>query len=61
MRLINLMKLTNQKTRIGKQTHGKRIEILTNKQMAERLSPTFAQVKAGNTSENLLNKVGQII
>ena len=55
------MKLTNQKTKIGKQTSGKRIETLTNKQMAERLSPAFAQVKAGNTSENLLNTVGQII
>ena len=29
--------------------------------MLQRLLMTFAQIKAGNTSENLLNKTSQII
>ena len=29
--------------------------------MLQRLPITYAQVKAGNTSENLLNKIRQII
>ena len=29
--------------------------------MLQRLPIALAQVKAGNTSENLLNKIGQII
>ena len=29
--------------------------------MLQRLSIAFAQVKAGNTSENLINKIYQII
>ena len=36
-------------------------KILTNKQMLQRLSIAFAQIKAGNTSENLLNEIKQII
>ena len=31
--------------------------ILTPKQMLQRLPITFAQVKAGNTYENLLNEI----
>ena len=31
------------------------------KQMLKRLPIVFAQVKAGNTSENLLNKIRKII
>ena len=31
------------------------------KQILKRLLIAFAQVKAGNTSENLLNKIGKII
>ena len=37
------------------------IEILTPKQILQRLSITFAQVKAGNASENTLNGIRQII
>ena len=37
------------------------IKILTPKQMLQRLPTEFAQVKAGNASENLLNEIRQII
>ena len=40
---------------------GTGLKILTPKQMLQRLSITLAQVKAGNTSENLLNEIRQII
>ena len=36
-------------------------KILTPKQMLHRLPIVLAQVKAGNTSENLLNGIRQII
>ena len=39
----------------NKQQKGKGIDILTHKQMFQRLPMVLAQVKAGNTSENLLN------
>ena len=38
----------------------KQQKILTPKQMLQRLPIAFAQVKAGNTSENLLNVIRQI-
>ena len=44
-----------------KQQKGKGIKILTPKQMLQRLSIALAQVKAANTSENLLNEIKQII
>ena len=37
------------------------LKILTPKQMLQRLSIALAQVKAGNTSENLPNEIRQII
>ena len=37
------------------------LKILTSKQMLQRLPIAFAQVKAGNTSENSLNEIRQII
>ena len=37
-----------------KAKHGKGLKILTSKQMLQRLQIALAQVKAGNTSENLL-------
>ena len=37
------------------------LKILTPKQMLRRLPIALAQVKAGNTSENLLNEIRQII
>ena len=46
--------LMNNKKRKG-------IKILTPKKMLQRLQIAFAQVKAGNTSENLLIKIRKII
>ena len=44
-----------------KQNMEKRFKILTPKKILYRLPITLAQVKAGNTSENLLNEIRQII
>ena len=44
-----------------KSIHGEGLKILTPKQMPERLPIAIAQVKAGNTYENLLNEIRQII
>ena len=44
-----------------KVTQGRALKILTPKQMLQKLSIALAQVKAGNTSENLLNEIRQII
>ena len=43
------------------ETKGKELKIVTPKQMLRRLPIAVAQVKAGNNSENLLNKIRQII
>ena len=43
------------------ETEGKRLQILTPKQMLQRLPIALAQVKTGNNSENLLNEVTQIV
>ena len=37
------------------------LKMLTPRQMLQRLTTDLAQVKAGNTSENLLNEMRQII
>ena len=39
------------------ETEGKRLKILTPKQMLQRLPIALAQVKAGNSSESLLGKL----
>ena len=44
-----------------KAKHGKELKALTPKQMFQRLPIALAQVKAGSTSENLLNEIKQII
>ena len=44
-----------------KATKTKGLKILTPKQMIQRLEIALAQVKGGNTSENLLNEIIQII
>ena len=44
-----------------KSIHGEVVKILTAKQMFQRLQTALAQVKAGNTSGNLLNDIRQII
>ena len=43
------------------ETKGKWLKILTPKQKLQRLPIALAQVKAGNTSENLLNEIRKII
>ena len=45
----------------NKKQKGKRINILTHRQMLQRLPIALVQVKAGHTSENLLNEIRQII
>ena len=37
------------------------LKILASKQMLQRLPIALAQVKTGNTSENLMNEIRQII
>ena len=41
--------------------HGKGLKMLSTKQMFQRLEIALAQVKSGNTSENLLNHICRII
>ena len=43
------------------QQKGKRLKILTFKQVLQRLPIAPAQVKASNTSENVINEIRQII
>ena len=45
----------------NKATKGTGLEILTPKQMLQRLLIALVQVKAGNNSENLLNETRQIV
>ena len=42
-------------------TKGTGLEILTSKQMLQRLPIALAQVKAGNNSESLLNEIKKIV
>ena len=44
-----------------KSTAGTGLKILTPKQMLQKLSIALAQVKAGNNSESLLNKIREIV
>ena len=44
-----------------KATKETELKILTLKQTLQRLPMALAQVKAGNNSENLLNKIRQIV
>ena len=43
------------------QKQGKGLKIISPKQMLQRSPIALAQVKAGNTSKNLLNEIRQII
>ena len=45
----------------NKATKGTVLKMLTPKQILQRLPIDFAQVKAGNNSENLLNEIRQIV
>ena len=42
-------------------TNNSKLKILTSKQMLQWLPIALAQVKAGNNSENLLNKIQQTV
>ena len=53
--------ISEAKNKAKNNTNGKGFKILTPKQMLQRLLKALAQVKAGNNSENLLNKVRQIV
>ena len=44
-----------------KSIHGKGLKMLTPKQMVHRLPVALAKVKAGNTSENLLDEIRKTI
>ena len=44
-----------------KAKYGKRIKILAPKQMPQRLPIALAQLKSGNTSQNLLYETRQVI
>ena len=44
-----------------KGTKGKRLKILTAKQMIQRVPIRLAQVKASNNSQSLLNEIRQIV
>ena len=50
--------MSKAKTKATKETG---LKILTPKQMLQRLPIALAQVKAGTNSENLLNKIRQIV
>ena len=51
----------SKKIPIAKQTYGEEPKILTPTQMLKILPTALAEVKAGNTSENLLNEIQQIM
>ena len=44
-----------------KTKYGKGLKILTSKQILQRLQIAVTQAKVSNTSENLLNKIRQMI
>ena len=44
-----------------KSIYGEGLKIVTSKQIIQRLPKALVQAKAGHTSENLLNKIRQII
>ena len=65
MRPLNFMMIiflmtSEAKIKAKNKTRGKRLKILTPKQLLQRLPIALAQVKAGNNSESLLNKIRQI-
>ena len=60
------MKFYNDSTRMVseakyKSIHGEGLKILTPKQILQRLPVALSQMKVGNTSENVLNKIRKII
>ena len=55
--LARVAKASNHKVSSPKVSDNSSLKILTPKQMLQRLPIALAQVKAGNTSENLLNEL----
>ena len=51
----------NMSKNIYESKQGKELKILTPKQMFQRLPIAFAQIKAENNSESLLNDIMQIV
>ena len=49
--------VSEAKNKAKKKISGKGLQILTPKQLLQRLSIALAQVKADNNSENLLNEI----
>ena len=47
--------------RIAKASNQQNLKILSSKQMLQRLPIALSQVKLGNTSENVLNEIRQVI
>ena len=47
--------------KLAKEQEGTGLKILTPNQMLKRLPIALAQIKAGNNSESLLNKIRQIV
>ena len=52
---------TSKIINFNKEQKGKELKILAPKQMLPRLTIALAQIKTGNTFENLLNEICQII
>ena len=59
--LLNLTILALYLKLNTKKKYGEGLEILTPKQMLHRLRIALVQVNAGNTSENLVDEIRQII
>ena len=53
--------MSEAKTKAKNKTSGKGLEMITSKQMLQRLPKALAQVKAGNISDSLLNEIRKII
>ena len=51
----------NMSKNIYESKQGTGFKILTSKQMVQKLQIAFAQIKAGNNSESLLNEIRQIV
>ena len=56
-----LIELAQLRSLIARVSNRKHIKILTPKKMLNRLPIALAQVKTGNTCENVLNDIRQII
>ena len=56
--MINVVKIILQ---FNKQQKDQEFKILTLRQMLQRLPIDLSQVKPGNTSENLLSEIRQIV